>query len=224
MTKMIDEQQIIQELNDQLRYLYVTRDKTIFERQITLLTELHKSILDIKESYIKQENEDKANKWLSIEYTCQGLLEGLKLFLNLKQNNPDAAWINLVNAQNYVHWSNIAYGLPNDIQNYCVGFFDTIENVLFPPQKFNSMSFVSKSSKCSICQKEFAECEHIRGELYMGQMCTEICTEIGQFHHLAHVDDPDDKRCRITHYGSTNPPTINIMTLLDESKQEHKKS
>ena len=68
-----------------------------------------------------------------------------------------------------------------------------------------SVSFISVKSECNICKKEFSECEHIRGEPYIGKSCTEICTEMKDFHHADLVNDPDDKRCRTTHYGDSNP-------------------
>jgi len=217
MIKMIEERETIKTLENKLTYLFITRDKTIFEEQLSLLKTLKSKILETKNEFIDQQNENEANKWLSIENICLAIIEGLSLFLALKQNDPDSAWNHLITAQNHSHWSNNEYGLSGNIQRDSISHFNNIELVLFPPQSFVSISMVSEQSECSICHKEFSECEHIRGEAYMGKACSETATKIRDMHHMAIVSHPDDKRCRVTHYGDKDPPTINKMTLLDES-------
>ena len=217
---MIEEREIIKTLENKLTYLFITRDKTIFEEQLSLLKTLKSKILETKNEFIDQQNENEANKWLSIENICLAIIEGSNLFLALKQNDPDSAWNHLITAQNHSHWSNNEYGLAGNIQRDCISHFNNIELVLFPPQSFMSISMISEKSECSICHKEFSECEHIRGEAYMGKACSEIATKIRDMHHIAIVSHPDDKRCRVTHYGDKNPPTINKMTLLDESAEQ----
>lgn len=214
---MIEERETIKTLEQKLIYLFLTRDKKVFEEQLSLLTNLKSEIIETKSEFISQQNENEANKWLSIENICLSIIEGLNLFVKLKENDPDAAWNNLIAAQNHSHWSNNEYQLSGTIQRDCISHFNNIELVLFPPQSFMSISMVSEKSECSICHKEFSECDHIRGEAYMGKACTEIATKIRDMHHVALVDHPDDKRCRVTHYGDKDPPTINKMTLLDES-------
>ena len=220
MMEMIDEKETISILEKQLTYLFITRDVKIFERQISLLNTLKSEIIKTKNEFISQQNENEANKWLSIENLCFAFLEGLRLFLELKNNNPDNAWNFLISAQNHSSWSNDGYLLSSEIQHDCIVHFNSIESVLFPAQTFMSVSMIVESSECSICSKEFSECEHIRGDSYMGKSCTEITTKINRVNHVAIVTHPDDKRCRITHYGNTEPPTINKMTLLDESKNK----
>lgn len=218
---MIDEYETIKTLEKKLTYLFITRDKRIFEEQLSLLTNLKSEIIQRKNEFISQQNENEANKWLSIEDICLSIIEGLNLFVKLKENDPDTAWNYLISAQNHSHWSNNEYQLSGTIQLHCISHFNNIELVLFPPQTFTSISMVSEKSECSICHKEFSECEHIRGEAYMGQACTEMATKIRDIGHMAIVSHPDDKRCRMTHYGNKNPPTINKMTLLDESVTKH---
>jgi len=217
---MIDEHETIKTLESKLNYLFITRDKTIFEEQLSSLIDLKSKITETKNEHISQQNENESNKWLSIENICLSIIEGLHVFVKLKESDPDNAWNHLIAAQNHAHWSNNEYRLSGDIQRNCISHFNNIELVLFPSQTFMSASLVSERSECSICHKEFSECEHIRGEAYMGQACTEMCTKIREFHHAAIVDHPDDKRCRVSHYGDTDPPTINKMTLLDESKNK----
>jgi len=215
----MDEREIIKTLESKLTYLFITRDKKIFEEQLSLLIDLKDKIIETKNEFISQQ-ETEANKWLSIENICLSIIEGLNLFVKLKENDPDTAWNHLIAAQNHSHWSNNEFQLLGTIQRDCVSHFNNIELVLFPPQTFMSASMITEKSECSICHKDFSSCDHIRGEAYMGQACAEIATKISQFNHAAIVDHPDDKRCRVTYYGDKNPPTINKMTLLDESKTE----
>ena len=56
----------------------------------------------------------------------------------------------------------------------------------------------------------------------MGVSCSEICTEVKDFHHIALVNNPDDKRCRNTAYGKSKDNMIDVMTLLPEKKNESK--
>ena len=216
---MTDEYKIIETLEHEMTYLFITRDKTIFDEQIALLNKLKSKIIETKNKFIAQQDENNANKWLSIEYICLSIIDGLNLFVKLKENDPDTAWNHLIGAQHHVHWSCLVCELPKTIQRDCFSHFSNIELVVFPPQEFMSTSLVTES-KCGICQKVFSECDHIRGEAYMGRMCTEIATKIRKVNHVAIVTDPDDKSCRVTHYGNKNPPTVNKMTLLDESVGE----
>ena len=215
---MIDEKTMIKTLGSKMRYLFITRDITIFEKQKLELEKLHKEIKETKEKFISEQNEDESNKFLSLENLCLAILSGIAMFIKIKQNDPNGAWSDLIEAQNNTYWSNNHYELSGNLQRECIIHFNNIEKILFPPQTFVSMSMASVKSKCSICDEDFTICEHIRGEAYMGVSCTEICTEFKDIHHVAIVDHPDDKRCRHGSYGDSKENMIDIMTLLPEKK------
>ena len=217
MITLSNEPETVEVLEKALKYLFITRDKTVLNEQLSSLIKLKSTISQTKYQFIHQQNENNANKWYSIEEICLSIIEALKMFILLKENDPDAAWNHLIDAQNRAHWSNNAYQLSSFLQKECISRFHNIEVVLFPPQIFQSVSMVTVKSECSICNQDFSQCDHIRGEVYMGESCTETATEIGEVHHVAFVEHPDDKCCRLTHTGNKNPPTINWMTLLDES-------
>lgn len=211
---MIQAYETIKTLEDKLGYLFIVRDKTILKKQIQSLTSLIYEITETKNEFITQQNEDEANKWLSIEDMSLAILDGLKLFLKLKQNDHDSAWIHLIDAQNHAYSSTV-YELSGNIQKHCISHFHNIEYVLFPPQTFLSTSIVVSKSECSICHKEYSGCEHIGGESYMGKHCVEIYIDLERLDSVSIVDNPANKKCRITSYGVS--PTINKMTLLDKS-------
>lgn len=215
---MIDEQTIIETLKSKMHYLFITRDVTIFEEQQLELEELYKKIQETKQAVIKDQNENEANKFLSLENLCTAILSGMTIFVKLKNNDPDGAWSELIEAQNNSHWSINHYYLSGNLQEQCITHFNNIEKILFPPQTFQSISMISVKSKCSICNDDFTKCDHIRGEAYMGIPCTELCTEFKDVHHVAVVDHPDDKRCRCMSSGNSKEAMINIMSLLPENE------
>jgi len=70
-----------------------------------------------------------------------------------------------------------------------------IEKLIFPPQVFFSPGFVAEESKCSICGKNYEECEHVVGRAYMGRMCCRIITK-GCIREISIVSSPGNKRAR----------------------------
>ena len=213
----MENKEIIEILKEKFRYLYITRDKTILEEQISLLTEIELEILKTKRRYIAEQDEQSANLWLSFGCLVKAIINGLRMFVLLKDGDPDNAWICLIEAQNNASWSIDAHEFNKDIQVGYISFFDGIEKWLFPPQTFLSSSMVVGRSECSICKKDMLDCNHIRGQCYMGEFCYEIATKIERVNHAAIVFHPADKKCRITHTGNTDPPKLNMMTLkMDE--------
>lgn len=209
----MENKEIINIIKEKSKYLYITRDKSVLEDQISELQKIEEEILKTKKHYIEEQNEEYANLWLSFELIVNAIKNGLKMFILLKEGDPDNAWNNLVEAQNNVHWSIIAHEFNKEIQFGYNDFFNQIEKILFPPQSFVSSSLIVGRSECSICKKNMQDCNHIKGQCYMGEFCSEIATEIKEFNHLALVGTPADKRCRHTHMGNTNPPKLNLMTL-----------
>lgn len=54
-----------------------------------------------------------------------------------------------------------------------------------------------KKLECSICHKDYEECEHIEGEKYQDQICECFIADF-EFLKLVHVSHPQDPRARIT--------------------------
>jgi len=212
----MERKEIVNLIKEKSRYLYITRDQSILEEQISLLRETEEAVTKTKEKYISEQNEEQANLWLSLECMVKVLINGLTMFVLLKKGDPDNAWNSLIEAQNNAHWSIIANEFDRALQQAYLDHFNQLEKWLFPPQTFVSSSMIVERSECSICKKDMLECNHIRGQCYMGQICGETVTKIKQFNHLAIVSNPADKRCRNTHVGNTNPPKQNLMTLKNE--------
>lgn len=205
---------VIKLLAGQRYYLYITRDIRVFEAQEARLNKLKFGIESTKNMFIAELNEEKANLWLAAENLCTGIIHCIQMFLDLKRNKPDSAWNRLVEAQNHASWSCDKNDHLNSLPYEYTTYFEDLEKNLFPPQQFNSISFLAKT-KCSICNSPMSECDHIRGNAYMGRHCIEIITEFIPL-HVAIVDRPGDKKCRDTHYGTSKDKMINIMTLVED--------
>ncbi|MCJ7968104.1 MAG: hypothetical protein MUW51_03105 [Lactococcus lactis] len=66
---------------------------------------------------------------------------------------------------------------------------------LFPYKHFMSRESIIKKQSCSVCGTEITirkKCKHTVGELYMGEMCVRVVSEL-QFLAFALVRDPFDK-------------------------------
>jgi len=88
-----------------------------------------------------------------------------------------------------------------------------IEKIIFPPQIFVSAGMIVENQKCSICHKEYsdADCDHIKGKIYMGKICKFII-EKATLEHIAMVTNPAYKTCRVIQSGY-GENYCNIMTL-----------
>ena len=97
---------------------------------------------------------------------------------------------------------------------------DAIERLIFPPQVFLSAGMIVGSQKCSICRKEYDDCAHVKGRVYMGRFCTVTLTP-SRIDHVGIVENPADKRCRITKF-STEGGDRNRMSWRVEPTQTKK--
>ena len=78
---------------------------------------------------------------------------------------------------------------------------EPLEGLLFPPQIFMSAGVVIKSSKCSICDALYEDCEHFKGKVYMGRFCARMITDVAEIKEVSVVEDPADKRARVLVIG-----------------------
>lgn len=82
---------------------------------------------------------------------------------------------------------------------------------LYPYKVFASTEMIITKSECSICGKPFQslDCQHIKGNLYRGEVAIENVTEIKEFQAVAMVSHPLDKRC--------------VMELSDDTRTKEEK-
>jgi hypothetical protein len=112
-----------------------------------------------------------------------------------KDDQAGEAWAHLIDAQDQTRAAIRAHDLAAPLMGYA-SRLELLEGLLFPPQVFMSPGVVIKSSKCSICDEPYEDCEHIKGNVYMGRFCARMITEVAEFTEVSVVEDPADKRAR----------------------------
>jgi hypothetical protein len=175
---------------------YIVRQRRYHEQRARMLKDFIKSTAELKETIIKENDEDSANTLLAVESFCQALESEMHMWLALKKEDPNKAWNHLIEAQDWVKASTRAKYLERLQQEDYIEKLHQIEKVVFPPQVFNSLSMVIKSVQCSICNEKYGKCNHIAGKAYMGRLCSEQVTDF-IIQHVAIVSYPFDKKARI---------------------------
>ncbi|KHD36582.1 hypothetical protein NL50_08630 [Clostridium acetobutylicum] len=120
---------------------------------------------------------------------------------------------------------------------FCIGKYTIIENryeipqivdlltgyeSLYPFKVFASMEMIITKSECSICGKPFQslDCQHIKGNLYWGEVAIEKVTEIKEVQAIAMVSHPLDKRC-VMELSDDTRTNEEKFQLLNEFLEQH---
>jgi len=157
-------------LNDAAKFCFIVRSREFQEEAIVNLKIIKEKNTGLKEKMILLEDEDSANALLSHENMIEALINELKMWVALKDNKPNDAWDFLVNAQNSAR---IAMSVHN-ILDYSHTYFNkllSIEKFIFSNKFFFSLAYSSDAIICSICEKNYDECEHEENKAYMGKIC-----------------------------------------------------
>lgn len=212
--------QEIAHLNDVIEecenYLFVTRDADLQRQALGGMREAKVRASRQKQAAIDSGDNNFANLFLGFECVFDCLASELMMWINLKEGNPDQAWDNLVAAQDSGVASVRAHsGFSHNSAH--VQRLEEIERIVFPTQVFVSAGLIVKKQECSICGAEYGECDHLAGRPYGGRFCSIIARDITA-NHVAVVEVPADKRCRITSF-STPEGTRNRLTWKIEPPQ-----
>jgi hypothetical protein len=178
------------------KFCFMSRAKELQAEAREALISLEEEARVLKEEMIAREDEDSANAALSLEAMMRALANELGMWIALKEDKPGLAWDELISAQNTAGMAMRAHHIADNLGGY-VERLHAMEKLLFPPQVFFSPGMVIDRSECSICGKEYSECDHIKGKAYMGKMCTRIIKEVKELREISVVYEPIDKRCRI---------------------------
>jgi hypothetical protein len=154
-----------------------------------------RQIASEKAAAVGSSDEDYANLLLGCECVARSLFAELQMWLLLKQEDPDAAWDQLIEAQGQALWAVRAHEGFKHLEHHHEKL-QVIERVVFPPQVFLSAGLIVERQECSICQADYEDCEHIVGRPYMGEFCWRIARNV-QADHVSFVEQPADKRCRV---------------------------
>ncbi len=190
----------------------IARDSELQQEACENLESALSEIAQEKQIAVENNNEDYANLLLGCEFAAQSLLHELKMWLLLKQEKPEEAWDHLVGAQMKATRAAKADNGFRHLEHYRQ-HLEIIEKIVFPPQVFVSAGMIIHEQECSICGEDYDECEHIAGKPYMGNFCHVIVKDVTA-DHISIVENPADKRCRVTSFnvegGSRNKMTWKI--------------
>lgn len=158
----------------------------------------------MKAAAAERAHEVDANAILSMELSLAAVRSELNMWLRLKRDDSERAWDDLIDAQNSLK-NAIAVrgqvGVQTATLENLQRKYEFIEHFVFPPQMFNSIGGTALLRECSICSRDYEDCNHVAGRAYMGNLCHRIVREFASLDHVALVGDPADKRCRVTHFS-----------------------
>ena len=135
----------------------------------------------------------------------------LTMIVNLKEDKMNTAWDNLVDAQ--VSASNVVRNHPNgqDLEGY-LNKLRSYEIILFPKMMFGSVGGIIEKSECSICNDNYGKCNHIKGRIYMGEMCCRVITKMIP-EEFSIVESPANKHCRVLTINTDESGEVDVLTL-----------
>ena len=119
------------------------------------------------------------------------------MWVFLKQAEPLKAWNKLAEAQMDLKLAQRI--LFDPVTDNLIVHLLAVEKTMFPPQTFFSSAYTFSDSYCSICDKRCADCDHIAGRIYMGQICRRKIPKC-KITEFSIVAEPKDKRCRMEEY------------------------
>jgi hypothetical protein len=180
------------------RFAFFVRAKEFQEASINTLEKLIGECTEAKERAIARNAEEEANAFLAFEFMTTALIEEFHFYLDLKADDPDAAWDHLINAQSSTTSAIKSHAVASHLEGYVQRLY-ALERLLFPQLVFFSSGFIVRESECSICGADYGECDHIKGRPYMGKMCARIVKE-AELREASIVSDPANKHCRALHY------------------------
>jgi hypothetical protein len=160
------------------------------------IEELDNELQVIKEKYVKENNQEQSKQiWI-----FQTILEIHKLYRNafnlLKNKSHYEVWCQLERVE--ITIGSLKKHFSFDKTQFFLWHIEkSVKNlqVIFPYRLFGSSELLKKKKKCSVCDKEVTirnPCGHIVGEIYNGEICHRIVTEV-EVLGLSLVENPGNK-------------------------------
>lgn len=177
---------------------FATRGSELQEEAANTLKALRERVTELKKQVVTQSDEESANLLLGWENLLTSYIEELNMWVAIKADRMGTAWTSLVLAQRHLSWALRAHpSMSYDADR--VERLHDIEHVVFPPQLYSSIGGVVTKTECSICGKEYGECDHVVGRAYMGEFCCRIIRKM-DLKEVSLVEEPEDKLCRIASF------------------------
>lgn len=193
-------------------FSFLPRDENLQEEAVedaeNFISEIEEFLNDSSKS------EEKLNKALSLKYAAKAMKSELAMWIDLKSENWGNAWENLIDAQEHLQNSWTAHEIMRSepVMNLSTKY-NLVEKFVFPPQNFTSPGFVVDKFKCSICGEDYNgdQCDHIESRAYSGELCRKVVDGLN-LREVSLVDEPEDKRHRITRFTTEDGMVRDKMT------------
>lgn len=209
------------------KYTFLPRGIKYQKESIEKLSRLLSLCSKTKHEVIEEGDEEAANQMLSFSCMINALRFELKMWIDLKNEEWDKAWNSLVDAEEYAQSARSAHEIIQECSvNEYIDKLRSYQSSIFPPQQFNSPGMYVKKFTCSICGEDYSECEHIAGETYWGEFCQRIPEEIIGTREVSLVDEPADKKARMTEHLTDDNMIRDQLTwekreMTDEEKEQY---
>lgn len=189
-------------LKEAQKFNYLVRASELQLEECRKLEILKNKIKSFKYQAIDKGIEPHANLFFHFQCVINSFISVLKMWTLLKEQNHGVAWGKLIDAQEYISVAFRASDNHCGIEEYVERLY-RIETTVFPEfPLYLSSAIVEKAGKCSICNKQFGDCEHIEGFVHMGRLCRRIESTLVNIDHVALVNQPQDKRCIIPYIST----------------------
>ena len=190
---------------------YYTRSKRLQEEKIVECDEFIHEIKIFKAQAVEKSSEAAANEFFLMQCVVNAFKASLSMWVSLKDDSYQKSWSYLIDAQEYLCFA-LKIREYEGILNF-QKHLKSIEKAVFPGWAlYNSSGFVETIGKCSICGKEFTECNHIENQIYLGSLCQRVDKKIIELDHSALVENPRDKRCIINKISDSDGNMIDYFT------------
>jgi hypothetical protein len=191
---------LIEEYNDLIEVAqlktFITVGIEIQKEEIAVLTQYREGLREVKKAFIDLNKEKEANLVYCLDGMIRVIQYELEMLVNIKEDQMAEAWGNLVNAQ--VLLASVIRNIQiqaDHLKNHVIKLTN-YERMLFPKMNFSSMGGIITESECSICHQDPNECDHLKGKLYMGEVCSTLIKGF-DLHEVSVVDNPENKHCRV---------------------------
>ena len=192
---------LIEEYNDLIEVAqlktFITVGIEIQKAEIAVLSQYREDLREVKKAFIALNKEEEANLVYCLDGMIRVIQYELEMLVNIKEDQMAIAWGNLVDAQ--VLLSTVIRNIQiqaDHLKNHVIKLAN-YESMLFPKMNFSSIGGIITESECSICHQDPNKCDHLKGKLYMGELCSTLIMGF-DLHEASLVDNPANKHCRVT--------------------------
>lgn len=187
-----------EDVGDAQGLCYATRGSELQKEAADRIRQLQHHLTEVKETALGQLDEDSACILLAQQALLESYACELKMWIAIKADQMDVAWESLVHAQMAISAALRAHSSVGRLADR-VERLHAIEHLIFPPMLFSSIGGIVSECECSICGRDYRECEHIAGRPYRGRMCSRIIKKM-DLEEISIVKEPANKLCRVSHF------------------------